>query len=333
MSAEYPPVPYDPELLPGLAEFLALVQRIPLRADTIPENRAHFATIIPTLDEVVGDRPVTVQDRVVPGPPGAPDIELTIIRPSAEITGAPALYNIHGGGMILGNRFLGAEELVANVLRFGAVGVTVEYRLAPEHPAPAGVEDCYAGLVWLATHAEELGIDPDRIVVTGESAGGGLAAGTALLARDRGGPALAGQLLLCPMLDDRPPTSNTGPRVPNISGLQYDGLGAWDRHNNHVGWTALLGLRYGTDAVSPYAAPSRMTDLSRLPPAFLEVGSAELFRDETTDYALRIWATGGRAELHVWSGGYHGFPISSPDAEVSRAANAARLSWLRRVLR
>ncbi|MET8853995.1 alpha/beta hydrolase [Amycolatopsis sp. NPDC004625] len=317
------PVPYDPELEPGLAAFLDLVERIPLRADTILENRARFATIVPSLEQQVGDRPVDVEERTVPGPPGAPDVVLTIIRPRGGVTGAPAFYALHGGGMILGNRFFGVDGLVDDVLRFGAVGVSVEYRLAPEHPAPAAVEDCYAGLVWLAEHAAELGADPARIVVTGASAGGGLSAGVALLARDRGGPHLLGQVLLCPMLDDR----NATP-----SARQYDGIGAWDRHNNDTGWDALLGPLRGTGEASPYAVPARAKDVSNLPPAYIDVGAAEVFRDEATEYALRIWATGGPAELHVWNGGYHAFAGFSPGAEVSRAAVAARLSWLRRLL-
>ncbi|WP_410586058.1 alpha/beta hydrolase [Amycolatopsis sp. lyj-23] len=317
------PVPYDPELEPGLAAFLELVERIPLRADTILANRAHFATIVPSLEQQVGDRPVDVEERTVPGPPGAPDITLTIVRPRGGVTGAPAFYSIHGGGMILGNRFFGIDGLVDDVLRFGAVGVSVEYRLAPEHPAPAAVEDCYAGLVWLAEHAAELGVDPARIVVTGASAGGGLSAGVALMARDRGGPHLLGQVLLCPMIDDRNATA---------SARQYDGIGAWDRHNNDTGWDALLGPVRGTEEASPYAVPARAADVSNLPPAFIDVGAAEVFRDEATEYALRIWATGGQAELHVWHGGYHAFAGFSPGAEVSRAAVAARLSWLRRLL-
>lgn len=318
------PVPYDPELEAGLAAFLDLVERIPLRADTILVNRAHFATIVPPVEQVVGDRPVDVEDRAVPGPPGAPDIVVTIVRPRGGVVDAPAIYSIHGGGMVLGNRFFGLDGLIDDVLRFGAVGVSVEYRLAPEHPAPAAVEDCYAGLVWLASAAPELGVDPTRIVVTGASAGGGLSAGVALLARDRGGPALAGQVLMCPMLDDR---------NESVSTRQYDGLGAWDRNNNDTAWDAILGPLRFTDDASPYQVPARARDLSGLPPAYVDVGAAEIFRDEAVEYASRIWATGGRAELHVWAGGYHGFAGFSPAAEVSRAAEAARLSFLRRVLR
>ncbi|RKT87802.1 Acetyl esterase/lipase [Saccharopolyspora antimicrobica] len=310
------PVPYDPELEPGLAAFLELVEQVPLRAETILANRAHFDSIVPPVEAAIGDRPVDFEHVTAPG------VELTVLRPRGGISGAPGICSIHGGGMVLGNRAFGAAGLVDDVLRFGAVAVTVEYRLAPEHPAPAAAEDCYAGLCWFAEHAGELGVDPARILVGGSSAGGGLSAAVALMARDRGGPALVGQLLDCPMLDDRNET---------VSSRQYDGIGAWDRNNNDTAWNAILGSRRGTDAVSPYAAPARANDLSGLPPAFISVGAAEVFRDEAIDYATRIWATGGRAELHVWSGGYHGFAGSAPHAEVSRAAMAARDSWLRRV--
>lgn len=329
------PVPYDPALEPGLAFFLDLVERIPLRADTILANRAHFATIIQPMAEQVGELPVEWEDRVIPGPAGAPDLEITIVRPAARAERrdddadapasalAPGVLGIHGGGYVLGTRFFGTAELIDLAVRHGAVGVAVEYRLAPEHPAPAQAEDCYAALEWFAAHAAELGVDPERIIVSGASAGGGLAAAVALVARDRGGPRLAGQLLNCPMIDDRNDT---------VSARQYDGIGAWDRNNNDTGWDAMLGADRFTDRVSAYAAPARARELSGLPPAYIEVGSAEVFRDESVDYATRIWASGGQAELHVWSGAYHGFSGFSPDAVVSRAAIAARDSWVRRVL-
>lgn len=335
------PVPYDPELEPGLAAFLDLVEQVPLRADTILANREHFSSLVPSVDVQLGARAIDVEHRTVAGPEGAPEIELTILRPRAAgptpavpaptphggradaTAGAPGLYLIHGGGMVLGNRFFGIDEVFPLVEQHGVVVVTVEYRLAPEHPHPAPVEDCYAGLVWMAEHADELGVDPARILVSGASAGGGLSAGVALLARDRGGPRLAGQLLNCPMIDDR---------NDSVSSRQYDGIGAWDRHNNDTGWSALLGTDRSIGAVSPYAAPARATDVSGLPPAYIEVGAAEVFRAESVEYATRIWASGGAAELHVWSGAYHGFSGFSPDAVVSRAARAARASWVARIL-
>jgi acetyl esterase/lipase len=236
---------------------------------------------------------------------------------------APAVYFIHGGGMMVGDRFTGIEMLLEWVEEFDLVGVSVEYRLAPEHPDPAPVEDCYAGLVWLSENALALGVDRDRIVVCGSSAGGGLAAGTALLLRDRGGPTLLGEVLLCPMLDDR----NDGASVRQFAENAF-----WDRRSNETGWAALLGTRAGGDAVNEYAAPARATDLAGLPPAYLDVGSTELFRDEVIRYASALCAADVPVELHVWQGGFHEFDVVYPTAEVSVAANATRTSWLRRLL-
>ncbi len=325
-TASTPPaVPYDPELVAGLDAFVSLVETIPLRADTIHANREHFATIIPPIEAQVAGRPVTWENRTIPGLAGAPALDITIVRPvTPRPEPAPAVLSIHGGGMVLGTRFFGTGEIIDLAERHGMVGVAVEYRLAPEHPGPAQAEDCYAALLWMVAHADELGIDPTRIIASGMSAGGGLSAAVALMTRDRGGPALAGQLLGCPMLDDRNET---------VSARQYDGFGAWDRNNNDTAWDAIVGADRFTDRVSPYAAPARASDLSGLAPAFIEVGAAETFRDEATIYASRIWAAGGQAELHVWAGGYHGFSGFSPDAIVSKAAFDARESWLWRVLR
>lgn len=320
-----PPVPYDPALIDGMETMRRTFEPVPLRADTIVESRAHVEGMLPPDPAVlVGTAPVDVRDIQIPGPkPADPDVTLTIVSPRGRVQGAPGLYAIHGGGMVLGNRFMAVGSVIPLVVEFGAVAVCVEYRLAPENPWPAGVEDCYAGLAWFGQHAVELGVDPHRLLVMGSSAGGGLSAAVSLLARERGGPALVGQLLDAPMIDDRNQTAST---------RQYDLRGVWDRNNNDTGWTALLGDAVGTDAVHWSAAPARATDLSHLPPAYIEVGSAEIFRDEAVDYATRIWATGGQAELHVWAGAHHGFSGFSPDAIVSKAADAARLSWLRRVL-
>ena len=223
--------------------------------------------------------------------------------------------------MIFGDRFTGIEVPLDWVERFDAVCVSVEYRLAPEFPDPYLVEDCYAGLRWTAEHAAELGIDPGRLIIAGGSAGGGLAAGTALLARDRHGPPLAGQVLIYPMLDDRNQT---------VSAHQFAGIGVWDRGSNETGWAAYLGERFGTDDVPIYAAPARAADLSGLPPAYIDVASAEVFRDEAVAYASQIWADGGVAELHVWPGGFHGFDLMAPEARISREAIAARTNWVAR---
>ena len=245
---------------------------------------------------------------------------LIVCRPTATSSPVPALYYTHGGGMFSGT----ARDALGDVLELaevaGAAVVSVEYRLAPEAPHPGPVEDCYAGLSWTA---RARGIDPERIVLIGSSAGGGIAAALALMARDRHGPALAGQLLMCPMLDDR----NDSPSV-----LQMAALRTWNRADNELGWTTLLGDARGGPDVSPYAAPARATDLSGLPPAFIDVGSADSFRDEDLDYASRIWLAGGVAELHVWPGGYHGSDGLAPHAALSKAAAAARAQWLARLL-
>lgn len=319
-----PPPPFDPELQPAMDEMSSRGGMM-LSLELLPAIRqAPSPFPVPTLEDIRRDGAFEVTERLVPGPAGAPDVSLLICHPAAATGAVPCLYFIHGGGMMLGNnRSGGAAGALGHAEQLGAALVSVEYRLAPETPHPGPVDDCYAGLTWTVDHAGELGIDLERLIVGGASAGGGLAAAVALLARDRGGPQLKGQMLLCPMLDDRNDTP---------SSLQMAGLGLWDRGANEVGWTALLGDARGGPDVSEYAAPARATDLSGLPPAFIDVGSAETFRDEDVAYATRIWQAGGDAELHVWPGGFHGFTGMVPDAALSKAAAAAQLTWLRRLL-
>lgn len=317
------PVPFDPDVQAVLDE-IAKNPQPALTRETLP--RDDVDRMFPDNDAVIAGRDITWEDRVIPGPPGAPDIEVTIFRPAGSETSTLAGFvNIHGGGMIVGHRSWETARVVDIAAEHGVVAVNVEYRLAPEDPYPAGVEDCYAAFVWTHAHATELGIDPARIVVGGGSAGGGLTAAVALLARDRRGPVMAGQLLLCPMIDN----TNT-----TVASRQYDGIGTWQRDMNLLAWSCVLGEELAFSIEAPaYAAPSRATDVSGLPPAYIEVGEAEMFRDEDTEYALRIWATGGQAELHVWGGGAHGFDMYMPDAEITRAALAAHASWLRRIWR
>jgi acetyl esterase/lipase len=315
--------PFDPELAAALA---VINGDLPaeVTAEMLPALREGVDAQRATDEELSRGGAFAVEERWVPGPEGGQEISLVIARPAAAKTPVGVLYNIHGGGMILGhNRSQELPELLDWAEDLELAVVSVDYRLAPEHPHPAPVEDCYTGLVWVVEHAAELGIDPERVVVVGGSAGGGLAASTVLLARDRSGPALAGQMLLCPMIDDR----NNTP-----SAHQMAGVGIWDQASNELGWTSLLGDAKGGPDVSPYAAAARATDLSGLPPAFLDVGSAETFRDEVVLYASRLWQAGGQAELHVWPGGFHGFDMLASHAALSQAAKAQRLPWLRRVL-
>jgi acetyl esterase/lipase len=312
------PVPYDPVVQIALEQYLA--DRPPLTAETIGEARRFNLANQPAVDLRGGA--VEASEHVAPGPPGAPDVFLTVYRPTGHREPGPGLYYVHGGGMVLGNRRSGINPLLDWVIALGAVVVSVEYRLAPECPYPGPVEDCYAGLAWTAEHAADLGVDADRLAIVGVSAGGGLAAATVIVARDRGGPRLKAQMLICPMLDDR---NNS------VSSRQYDTSGNWNGRNNEVGWTALLGDRRGATDVPPTAAPARLGDFRDLPPAFIDAGSAEVFRDEVVQYASSLWAAGVQAELHIWGGGCHGFFNVAPDAPLSVQAFAVQKGWLERV--
>jgi acetyl esterase/lipase len=316
------PVPFDAELLSVYTDIMA-EEEPPLSADQLPEIRAADAASVPTNEELSRGGRFAVSERTVPGLPGNPDVALLICTPVDAPAPRPTIYYIHSGGTFCGDHRIRLNPTLDLAELLGATLVSVGYRLAPEHPHPAPIDDVYAGLLWTAEHAAELGLDPERIVAAGPSAGGGLSAALALTVRDKGGPRLRGQLLMSPMLDDR---NDSG------SARQMDGHDLWDRNTNGFGWNALLGGACGGPDVSPYAAPARATDLSGLPPAFIDVGSAECLRDEAVTYATRIWQADGEAELHVWSGGYHCFDRVVPDAQISRAAREARHSWLSRLL-
>jgi acetyl esterase/lipase len=319
MTASPPKAPpFDPELAVALAAMAEVLPQT-LTPDMIPAIRQ--SPLGPSLEDAMAGRPISHSDRTIPGADG--DVTVAVFARTDHRTGGPGIFYTHGGGMIGGDRFNGIGTILDWVDEFDAVAVSVEYRLAPEHPDPAPVADCYAGLVWTAAHAVELGFDPDKLLIAGGSAGGGLAAGVALKARDEGGPRLAAQVLIYPMLDDRNQT---------VSSQQIDGIGVWDRGSNDTGWDAYLGNRRKTDQVSIYAAPARATDLSGLPPAFIDVGTTEVFRDEVVAYASQIWADGGACELHVWGGAFHGFDFFAPQAQLSRAAIETRTNWLRRTL-
>ncbi|MDX3070869.1 alpha/beta hydrolase [Streptomyces sp. MI02-7b] len=311
---------------PGLdPELRSLLAPMPLVTELTAELLAQLREMpSPPVESLLAGHALTRRDVAAPGPDGA-RIPLSVLTPAAadRTTPAPCVYWMHGGGMIMGDRFAQIDIPLEWLDRFGAVVVSVDYRLAPEATGTTAVDDCYHGLLWVAEHAGELGIDPDRIVIAGASAGGGLTAALALLARDRGTPAVAAQILICPMLDHRNTT---------VSSHQYAGEpGVWTRETNAFAWQSVLGDLAGGD-VPAYVSPALADDLSALPSGYIDAGSAEVFRDEAVGHASRIWAAGGQAELHIWAGGCHGFDALFPDARLSALARRTRTDWLGRVL-
>lgn len=254
-----------------------------------------------------------VEDHRVDRPDGEPPVLVRLYRPAGVSAPAPALFWIHGGGLVLGDIAMDDERCASTAADVGLVVASVEYRLAPEHPFPTPLEDCYAGLRWLSTNAAQLGVDPTRIAIGGASAGGGLAAGLGLLARDRGEVSVAFQLLVYPMLDDR----NTATDSPASADPKV-----WNRRANQFGWDAYLAGRAGAPEVSPYAAPARATDVAGLAPTYLSVGDLDLFLAEDVAYAQALVAAGVPVELHVYPGAFHG-----SDTFVSRSALSQR--WRR----
>jgi acetyl esterase/lipase len=260
---------------------------------------------------------VDISDHRVVTPDGAALLARWYRQPSGD-SRAAVLY-LHGGGMIAGSVPVFDGPVSRYVARTGVSMLSLEYRLAPEHPHPAPVEDAYAGLVWLTGHAAELGVDPGRIAVMGDSAGGGLAAGVAILSRDRKGPAVARQLLIYPMLDDR--TTTPDPYIAPFAGWSYD--------DNATAWNALLGTGHEHRTIDPPAAPGRLADAAGLPPAYIEVGQLDIFRDEAIGYALTLSRAGVPAELHLHPGVPHEYDAIAFDADVSRRAQTDRDRVLR----
>ncbi len=232
-------------------------------------------------------------DHLVPGEPG---VTVRVHRPRGVEGPLPCILQIHGGGYVLGSCDMDDPRFDRWCHDLGVIGVSVDYRLAPETPYPGPLEDCYAALRWTFDNATMLGVDGSRIGIGGVSAGGGLAAGLALLARDRGEVSVAFQVLECPMIDDRQVTESS----------RYDGLLVWSRESNDFGWRAYLGELHGSDAVPYTAAAARAADLSGLPPALVIVGGADGFRDEDITYALRLNQAGVPTALHVLPGAPHG---------------------------
>ncbi|RDW65846.1 alpha/beta hydrolase [Aspergillus mulundensis] len=293
-------------------ELIAVHNTIPFLDIDTPEKLSAYRTAIApmfTLENALQGKSSTISTSEFPIPTPAGPMTATVFRPrtpTRPVSETPGILHIHGGGLATGNRFLGFTMLNW-VEELGAVILTAEYRLAPEHPAPAALEDSYAALRYMAAHAAELGFNPEKLVVAGGSAGGNLAAGVALLARDRGlSPGLAGQVLMYPWVDDG---------MASRSIEQYGDIAPVAKEN----LATVNDYAFGKDRefADMYTAPMRAESLGGLPPTLIDVGEADVFRDQDVEYARRLWGDGVATELHVWPGAYHGFDVFVPEAGIS----------------
>jgi acetyl esterase/lipase len=292
-------VKIDSRVDPELVSALELMPDGVLNSDTLAIAREFMekmtAEINAQLPVVEG---ITQEDRFIPGPEGAPEVRIRIYRPTEQIDKLPGFFWIHGGGYIMGDLDRDDYGIKLRMKAADCITVSVDYRRAPEAPFPAPLEDCYDALKWLFDHADEIGVDSSRIAIGGASAGGGLAAGLALLVRDRAEMDVVFQMLIYPMIDD----SNIAPASDTLPDTHV-----WSRASNLFGWTSYLGRTPGGEEVPAYAAAFRASDLTGLPPALIVVGDLDLFVDEDIEYARRLIQAGIPTELHVYPGAYHGF--------------------------
>lgn len=305
---------------PELAEFAELMSSMPLLTD-VQEARSLILDFVGPLNAGVDVSGLDIDDRTIPGPPDAPDVTVRVYRPRAVPAPVPAVLKIHGGGFVTGSIDTEHGTDVELSRELGIIVVSVNYRLAPEHPFPAGLDDCYAALVWLHGEAEALGVDPTRIAVKGGSAGGGLAAAVALLTRDRGGPPICFQYLSAPELDDR---------LETASMHQFIDTPVWNRPSAEQSWAWYLG-NTPQGQVSHYAAPARADSLAGLPPAYIATMQFDPMRDEGILYALRLLQAGVSVELHSSPGTFHGSQVIA-DAAVTQRENTEMMVVLRRAL-
>ena len=305
-----PPQPLDPELAPTIEE----LPPVQLDEAALPalRDRQRRVAAVPVSDAVVRT------DHTVDGDVAVP---VRVHRPAGVDGSRPCVVSMHGGGLVVGTHLTDDALFDRWCPALGVVGVSVDYRLAPEHPYPAALDDADAALAWTHANADVLGVDRTCIGVRGLSAGGGIAAALALRARDRGGPAISFQLLDAPMLDDRQLTPSS----------RQDDLAVWTRESNAFGWRSYLGDLYGAESVPHTAAAARATDLSGLPPAFVSVGSVDGFRDEAIDYAVRLNQAGVPCELHVYAGAPHGYHLAG-DTQLLRRAREDMAVWLARTI-
>jgi acetyl esterase/lipase len=309
----------DPELLP----ILDAAPSMAVSAERLPFARAAIAEMT-RMGLEDSDRSVAVSEHFATGRNGSPDVRIIIYRPHDLPSPAPLVLQIHGGGFLFGTAELGDPRNRAMAKAVRCAVASVDYRLAPEAPFPAALDDCYTALEWLHREADSLALDPTRIAVRGESAGGGLAASLCILARDRGGPPIAFQLLVYPMLDDR-----TCVQEPHPVAGEY----VWDGPSNQFGWESWLGESPGTDHIPPLAAPARVDDLRGLPATFLGTAALDMFIDEDLAYAQRLIRSGVPTEVYVAPGAFHGFEAMAPQAAVSQRFIAIGDQALRTALR
>lgn len=307
-----------PELREFARRMLPMMRMPAMTRATLPQMRAGAARYArkPSAD-------VPYEKRRIPGGHGQPEVTLYIVN-GGKSGRRPAILHTHGGGFVVGSAEAAVPELQALCKELDCVAVSVEYRLAPETTYAGSIEDNYTGLKWLHANAARLGVDPARIAVMGESAGGGHAALLAITARDRGEIPLAFQCLVYPMLDDRTGTIRAVP--PHVGRI------GWSAENNRFGWASFLGMTPGGPRVPKAAVPARVANLAGLPPAWIGVGSIDLFHDEDVDYAQRLNHAGVPTELIVVPGAFHGFDNPMIPAPITRWFNRAKLDALRRGL-
>jgi acetyl esterase/lipase len=317
----------DPELKPTLDSFPLLdlsVETLPTLREMMEQMRAAAAAAGPAAMAASPEFSVSFEAISISGPGRSPPLRILCYRPIAAKGPLPAVLHIHGGGYILGSADMMDAANRALAAELNCAVFSVDYRLAPETAHPGPVEDCYAALKWLNGNAAALQVDATRIGVKGESAGGGLAAAVALLARDRGEMRLAFQHLIYPMIDDRTGASPDPHR--------FVGKYVWTPTHNRFGWSCLLGTAPGGAGVSPYAAAARAQDLTGLPRTFISVGALDLFLEEDLDYARRLTRAGVAVELHLYPGAFHGFDMAPQTARVAKAAARDSNEALRRAL-
>ena len=266
---------------------------------------------------------VLVRNIHIPGQDDRTRTRLRIYRAKSFAPPTPVLVWLHGGGYVTGRPELDEVQCLHYVRESGITVVSVDYRCAPRHPFPAGLEDSYLALKWVESHSQELGVDAKRIAVGGESAGGGLAASLAQLAHDRQEVEIVLQLLVYPMLDDRTVLRTDLDDRSNIT---------WNKKSNRFGWESYLGKKCGAGDVPQYAVPARREDLSGLPRAWIGVGTLDLFHEEDMAYARRLEACGVECEIHAVPGAFHGFDRFAPRAPVVQDFRKSQISALRRTL-